>query len=349
LAQRNAELESRQAEVDASRKALDDERLAWETQRAEAQQELTQRNAELETRQADVDASRKALDDERLAWETQRAEVELNLEQRTHQLDARERQRETTQSATTPEEDPRLEADDEGPEETSSDWEGDTEHAEASSAAPVNAQEILHQLGHTPASLDDTNSVVLSPVPPRQGQTETPPEGEDEEESIDDYMAKLLQRVRGGGEPVPTAATMPAKPVEESKLPVEIPYPRPATGKERESVKLSPRAVAPETVADLSAMRELANFSAQHAIDRSHRQVLGRTAPTKLLLTLLALTATGLLLWKWTDLGDTTLVLGAMVTLVTALVWGVRTLKLAGRMFRRRPARLPRRDKGKEK
>ena len=77
--------------------------------------------------------------------------------------------------------------------------------------------------------------------------------------------------------------------------------------KNREPVKLSPRAVAPETAADLSAMRELANFSAQHAIDRSHRRIQGRAAPTKLLVALLALLATGLLLWIWTRLGDTVL------------------------------------------
>jgi hypothetical protein len=107
--------------------------------------------------------------------------------------------------------------------------------------------------------------------------------------------------------------------------------------------------VAPETVADMTAMRELANFSAQHAIDRSYRRMLGRAAPTKLLVALLASIATGLLFWKWTSFGDMTLICGALVTLIAAMFWGVQYLKLTGRIFRRRPPKLALRDKNEDK
>ena len=95
-------------------------------------------------------------------------------------------------------------------------------------------------------------------------------------------------------------------------------------------------------------MRELANFSAQHAIDRSHRQMLGRAAPTKLLVAVLALTVTGLLLWKWINLGDITLACGAMVALIATLFWGAQYLKLTNRILRRGSPKLSLRDKSED-
>jgi hypothetical protein len=218
-------------------------------------------------------------------------------------------------------------------------------------------------LGQAPLPSGDSDPETVPSEPQQEGKAASPSTGAEEEESIDDYMTRLLQRVRNGNDPAPPAATWSAKstpaksaapkpsapkPAAQARPSVEVPYPRAATGKSRESVKLSPRAVAPETVADLSAMRELANYSAQHAIDRSHRRMLGRAAPIKLLLAFLALLATGLLLWKWTHLGDTALVYGASVTLIAALLWGLQYLKLRVPMLHRKPPKLSPRDKGED-
>jgi hypothetical protein len=260
------------------------------------------------------------------------------------------------------EEDPRAETDEGAREPSSDDLARDSQHDLASSAVIASAEETLRQLGDAPLPPDDSDGEMQEPK--AEDEAASPSTGEEEEESIDDYMAKLLQRVRGGNEPAPPAAAWsaksappkpaptspaPTRPAAEAKPSAEVPYPRPGVGKDRESVKLSPRAVAPETVADLSAMRELANFSAQHAIDRSHRRMLGRTAPAKLLVALLALLATGLLLWAWTRFGDMMLICGALVTLTATLFWSVQYLKLTGWILRRGSPKLSLRNKSKDK
>jgi hypothetical protein len=107
----------------------------------------------------------------------------------------------------------------------------------------------------------------------------------DEEESIESYMERLMQRVRGDASPTPTSANRaepaaPKPPVQESTkvAPPASPSPAPPPV---ESGEFMPRSTAPELGSNLSAMRELANNAARTAIDHhlrryNHRQVTGK-------------------------------------------------------------------------
>ncbi|ADB16838.1 Chromosome segregation ATPase-like protein [Pirellula staleyi DSM 6068] len=121
----------------------------------------------------------------------------------------------------------------------------------------------------------------------------------DEDESIEDYMARLLKRVRGdgGNEPqtaskfkpaatptpvaAPIAATAPIEPV----LPIT-------------SEEFIPRCAAPEQTCDLAAMRELANSAARSAISSHAKKSRGQTGRSRLWLTAVAgAMAVGCIAW----------------------------------------------------
>ncbi|WP_250928081.1 FHA domain-containing protein [Aporhodopirellula aestuarii] len=109
--------------------------------------------------------------------------------------------------------------------------------------------------------------------------------GEPEDDSIEAYMNRLLQRVQGQPSssptsPAPVAPKKVAKPVE--PVAKEVPSATSETNENEVTSKeqpvapdpdapLVPRSQAPERNSDLSAMRELANASARSAITRSHQ------------------------------------------------------------------------------
>ncbi|EMI54506.1 myosin heavy chain [Rhodopirellula sallentina SM41] len=105
-------------------------------------------------------------------------------------------------------------------------------------------------------------------------------EGEPEDDSIEAYMNRLLQRVQGQPETgdAPAVAAKPVEPapkadthVTEEMPPVEVAE-EPVTEPEVDpNAPLVPRSQAPERNSDLSAMRELANASARSAITRSNK------------------------------------------------------------------------------
>ena len=171
---------------------------------------------------------------------------------------------------------------------------------------------------------------------------------EGDEESIDDYMARLMQRVRGTGgltepttfrgpSPATPPATEPPRAVEENpvaenpiKTPVETPIltPRPR----REEVDGGPRAVAPERHSGLAAMRELANLSAHNALSNHARRQMILTIRTKLVTMGLGLLAGGALLWLWRRPGANVMTLyGAAASFVVAVVWGIQYAVMSGR------------------
>lgn len=126
-----------------------------------------------------------------------------------------------------------------------------------------------------------------APVSERPFQPKMP--SDDEEESIEDYMARLLKRVRGessgghgssghgsgghGSSPAPKAAPTPSYTPEtrkEAAKPVEEVVAAPvATVSEEEYV---PKCQAPESQVDLKAMRELAMNTARTALNTSADQ-----------------------------------------------------------------------------
>lgn len=125
--------------------------------------------------------------------------------------------------------------------------------------------------------------------------------GGDEDESIEDYMARLLKRVRGDGvadhgntgsaKPTPTAAkasaaqpTAPVKPIEPMQ-PIN-------------ADEFIPRCAAPEQTSDLAAMRELANSAARSAIS-SHAKKSGAKASSSRLNYTVLTGVTTVALFSW--------------------------------------------------
>ena len=103
-----------------------------------------------------------------------------------------------------------------------------------------------------------------------------------DDDSIEAYMNRLLQRVQGEDEPAVPEAPMPetisASTSQSSSAP--LPVTKDADTEERAMAApqpvendepLVPRSQAPERAGDLSAMRDLANSSARSAISRSAR------------------------------------------------------------------------------
>ncbi|MFT7643858.1 MAG: hypothetical protein ACI9G1_005624, partial [Pirellulaceae bacterium] len=176
-----------------------------------------------------------------------------------------------------------------------------TEHT-----GPISAADILARMGHK--FDDDPNSDSAfepeSPAPSMQtgsledapnaawGNTAKEAEGGDDD-SIDEYMARLLQRVRGDDEPAedstrraPATAggssqpsversSVEEEPVEEEKAPLT-------------ADEFKPARQAPEANTNLSAMRELANTSARTAITASNRKKGMRITLTFMALTVIS-------------------------------------------------------------
>ena len=104
---------------------------------------------------------------------------------------------------------------------------------------------------------------------PRQTTPESAAAGEEDEESIDDYMSRLMQRVRPGASEQEAPPRAPRRPEpahaarEASACPAAFEPPQPAVATapppdEPEAVEVRPR-TTPKHI-DLSAFRELANF-----------------------------------------------------------------------------------------
>jgi hypothetical protein len=110
------------------------------------------------------------------------------------------------------------------------------------------------------------------------GTTPTPAgvaNGHEGEESIEDYMSRLMQRLRGREESragTPATSKKPSADAATSKSPVVVQNPSSSTHAEPPA---KPRARAPEITANFQAMRELANESARSAIRNSSKRKAG--------------------------------------------------------------------------
>jgi hypothetical protein len=161
-----------------------------------------------------------------------------------------------------------------------------------------------------------------------------------EEESIDQYMARLLDRVRSPSTPPPPkTAAEPRQAIGENAP--DAPGPavpaQPPAGTPR-AAELTPRTVAPEKSIDLSAMRELANLSAKAAIERHARGLLARASGSKLFTALFSATCGGALYWmgRLHDNGGFALH-AAAGSFVIALFWTLQYAVASGRLSVTRP------------
>ncbi len=147
--------------------------------------------------------------------------------------------------------------------------------------------------------------------------------------SVDAYMARLLKSYPGAA----AATTVPAPSENSASAPTAC---SPNDGALRELV---PRAPAAEKNVDLEALRELANLSAQTAIDRHARRELISQSTRELTLALVSATVCAVLATIWWFFNASDLLLYPTVAFVAAaMLWSFQYAVLTGRMLVRRVA-----------
>ncbi len=217
----------------------------------------------------------------------------------------------------------------------------DLEFASMSPVAPVSTADVLARLGQATDWDDDDDDgadVVMefstSPVMPHSPAPVAP--AVEEEESIEDYMARLMQRMRAGdsGAPVTRASQCEVErtPVTEYQ---SVPQPiRPVRQPELPKInedEYKPRSHAPEGSDKLHAMRSLANDSARTAIASHAKRNWSTVMKLQLLVsvfTFVAVLASVIFFW-----GEPLLMgLGALVGFSVLLYWG-RTAMAYRKLF----------------
>jgi hypothetical protein len=217
-------------------------------------------------------------------------------------------------------------------------------------SAPVDLTTVLRNLGTEGVLSDgdareDACSIPSELFSPRARQETALPQScisphQGEDDSIDDYMARLLERVRGVTEgtesaepparsvPLPQSSSTSSAPTVAIPVEPEAAYPSVTPSK---SVQITPISNAPEKNAGLTAMRELANLSAQKALSRHSHDQLKQVQRTKLLIAIGGLAGFLLCFWLWLAVG--TGVLTAFVSLIglgIAVYWGAQYAIMAG-------------------
>ena len=240
-------------------------------------------------------------------------------------------------------------------------------------AAAVDLQEVLRRLGHK-VDFSEDDAAESQAMPAESGRSlgaRQSAEGgaepslarsepaADEEESIDTYMAQLMQRLGVKGPSAdkvqpPTVAheapTRPAQPTNPAETSLKSEPTREGNWQRREPVELAPRAVAPEKHVDLSALRDLANLSAEHALGRHDRKQLIAATRSKLIVTVVALAVGVGLLWHWHSHNTGNLIVfAAMLSFLIALHWGLQYAILTGRLIINRSGRISLRKQHKER
>ncbi len=173
----------------------------------------------------------------------------------------------------------------------------------------------------------------------------------DEEQSIEQYMAGLLARANGGSDATsatPVAEKRCVEDVGQAREPESsgqdenptdgissetssAPQPRPIMNEPIDTRDCGPRARAPEKAEDLVSLRELANLSAQSALDTHARSRLIKSVNAKLAVVAVALATAGVLFWRWFAIPGSVMhyYMGLAVILI-AVLWGVQYAALAG-------------------
>jgi hypothetical protein len=199
----------------------------------------------------------------------------------------------------------------------------------------VGAEDVLFPMGQ-PLNWDEEGRDSLAALeegevePQPQRNTGTPEGAEgDDEESIEEYMARLLKRVRGDDDSSssPLATTASDSPPVGKPATESLQQPSFVVEFMAEASEFRPRSQAPELSTNLQAMRELANESARTAIDSSTRRRGSSAAGGKFLLAAVALVIGVVLLF----VPSMYAFCGAVVLFIIGLLFGVQGVVYARR------------------
>ncbi len=350
LDRQDERLQSSRAELDARRHELDEQQGRWLEEKAayeeRCQEQLTELDTVRQQLQADVEqqqhksqenCTRREAELEQLNQELDRERDKLESEREAIRQERQEWERWQAEQA----DEHREEATGLAPEQES------RKEEPQSPRTTLDSMEVFRRLGTMPDLHDDPEPEQAAKpfaepvIPVRQESAPRDTGGESsggDDESIEQYMQRLLQRVRGESEQPKPAAAPERRPVTEAEPKEEIApeatVPEsPVNTQPSSPEELAPRAVAPEKLANMSAMRELANLSANAAIERHTRRRLIRATQTKLMIAASGVLAGGLTFWVWWSGSAKDVVFyGALISFVIAAAFGIQYVVMSGRL-----------------
>jgi chromosome segregation ATPase len=332
------------AEIERERNQLKRQREAQEREIDETREQLARFKAKLEERSQALDARETELKDQaaRLEQATRASEIAASASPPSHEGGAQ-----------APEQAPEFLGTLVLPRRESIDVPNSPATRQESVA------ELLARMGQAPEWLEEEQGAAAIPQPtpttPVAASAGVPaaaaPEHSSEnDESIEDYMSRLLQRVRGDDvassyrAPTPTVRSNPppSRPVPTPKAETASPAEADAASSRPMSDTMSaeefvPRSQAPEGSERMAAMRDLANTTARSAIVRHTRtQWLGRTL---IRLGLAAGAAAACVVLILFFAGGTQAALpGAVLAAGASVYWAMRTIRNSKELVRtRRP------------
>jgi archaellum component FlaC len=200
----------------------------------------------------------------------------------------------------------------------------------------VRFQQDTIQLNHEPEPAFELEPLVAVTGQPSSEPSTNSNSEVGEEESIEDYMKRLMARMRGGSleeeiKPIPAPVANIASPPPQSTDSISSPkLALPSAATERAPLNTTgpfnpeeyvPKALAPEKTRNMAAMRELANNSARSAIQVSARRRYGTAIALKLAIALIGL-GVGITLVMINGLNVNIGLIATVASFLVALIWG---------------------------
>ena len=312
------ELKSHLSRLEAERKQLDTDRGQWEESRSLQEQSLAPREEAIEQKSARLESQEALLRAEKVEWQQQ-------LAQRQGELEAWEAKLTQLKHDATP----------------SAPAAPPARHGGLSTAADKPQADSRDALTRPQTDSPERDHTRPAAAEREKAPAHSQPDNAHEEESVNSYMARLMERIRttqgelgiGKGD-----ANQPALKQDSPPPPETAPDPQPAhlsaTPQSRSPVELQPHTVAPEKLADITLLRDLANYSAQTALGVYDRRLMTRAMYSKLAVAVVGGAAgIGLLAaWRFWYTNSLTFYT-AIVSLLVAVVWGVQYVLLTARLL----------------
>jgi hypothetical protein len=311
---RSAELESKLSELKLKKSELETKSSQLEIEHNQWEESRRAREQALASRQEEMDQKADRL-------ETLQARLHAEMEDLQGQLAQRQRERELCEA------EPTEQASDNGLLPSVKAPAADGSLPPQSHKSPADSHDILQRLDRDIDMPEETDNSATD-------ETEALSNSQDpaahEEESVDDYMVRLMQRIRstqgdlssGSDNPYASTAGRP----DSAPLPLETtpaPAPVPVSAKRGEPVEMSPHTVAPEKQVDITLLRDLAKYSAQNALGTHDRRLMMHVMYSKLAVALLGGFTGMLLLFVWRMWFTNSLTFfSAMMSFVVAIIWG---------------------------
>ncbi|MGW8257260.1 MAG: hypothetical protein ACWGMZ_07240, partial [Thermoguttaceae bacterium] len=173
--------------------------------------------------------------------------------------------------------------------------------------------------------------------------TDQSPPQQENEESVDEYMARLLERIRSAQGEVASSAEKRNIPSErradestvktdDTKSPQTI-ISAPVA-QLREAGEIAPRSQAPENKADLRLLRNLANYQAQTALGTFARYQMTRAMYSKMAVAIIGgCVGMGLLMIWQNWYNNNVIFYAALLAFLVAVFWGIQYVFLTIRLL----------------